>query len=271
MESLRSLVLDIDGCLVSGANTLTIPFPTINSAFSRMMKQGVEIHLNSNRSLHSILEWYEPFNLNGHIVAERGAYVFYPQTGESKSFHQGFDSTMLFSLLDEHKINYVTGENISLVFKKPGHIAKKYAEHEDIVFVETDRKYNMILFTRKVENGTLVFDHDLNHELEDLFTPHYPLHHVKAYDLYCGVEFVLPHIEKGNLMHLAKKPVASFGDTLQDWSMLEKSDFMGCPSNAGEALKERVSAQDNNGFVSQYKYTRGLLDFFKYLQKQGVL
>ncbi len=259
----KSIVLDVDGCLVEKLNRYTVPEDILLSRFEEVKNKRATININSNRPLSGIIPVYLELSFNGAIIAENGAIYYHPLEIETfTSLEDCFDRNLLDSVLKKsgYKVVY---NNIVEIFSSPKEVAERFSEGEKIVFADDDRTYNMALFPRKVKNGELTWLFDDLEGLCNSLKSSFNNFNVSGRSLFCGVSVEPSILSKALFMGRFEKPVASFGDTMQDWSMMQVSDYIGCPANSQDKLKDKVRGA--NGFISEKSYTEGVVDFLDYL------
>lgn len=258
-NSIKSIVFDIDGCLLNTRYQYTIPFETLCGIIQRGKSEGMTFNINSNRSLSSMLKIYNELDFNGFLIGEGGAYLYDPNTDQTDSFTENeVDRSALIDILNELTPN-VAIVDTDEVIKRPQEYAEDYTAGEVVIFLEQSRKFTMTAYPRIVQKGTLVFDQGLLESIAIEMVPEFTEYFLAANLRYGNILLSPKNLEKGSMFSRLPKPIASFGDTNQDISMFENSDFCGAPSNATENVKRRVF--ELKGFVSNKDYTAGAYEF----------
>ncbi len=256
----KSVFFDIDGCLIDENYKTNIAMDIILREIEAAKEKGIIFNLNSNRSFESMIGIYKLFGFNGDMICECSSYIYKPD--EDRIFN-----TESYELLDREKLNselgkitrklyYVNTSELDDAIRTEFDRTKKDGLY---IFLEKSRISTMTIYPRQLEDKTY-FISNLD-DIFELLISAYPDYDIDKSKAYGSVMLTPKGLEKGSLLEGYPGPIFSFGDTEQDISMFEKSDYCGTPANARDGCKEAV--RKLGGMVSEFDYTKGSLDFIK--------
>lgn len=255
----KSIIFDIDGCLVNEKYEFTIPLKKMQKIIQEGKSKGLEFSINSNRSLKSMQEIYEQLGFNGKMICEGGAYIFNPLTNERKSlFDKEIDKSQLMKSLEGLADDIKYG-NTNYVLKNPISFAAKYKNEDVVIFLEDTRRYTMTIYPRKISDDTLCFNEEIISNVLKTIREGFRDYEVIPSMIYGNILLTPKGLQKGSCLKKLQGPRASFGDTEQDISMFENSEYSGVPLNAEQKNIDRV--KELKGFISTKSYTDGAYDF----------
>ncbi|MEK6916634.1 MAG: HAD family hydrolase [Nanoarchaeota archaeon] len=257
---IKSVVFDIDGCLLNSNYEFTVPVEQLRNLLERGKEKGMQFSINSNRSVEGMLEIYNTLGFNGVLIGEGGAFFYDPKTSATEFFGKKFDRDRLFSILSYLTLN-LSFVNTDDVIKSPEKFVQGYGQSEITIFLEQSRQYTMTLYPREVADGTLKYNQTLLDSVASVVQPEFPEVQIDTSMKYGNLLMTPKGLEKGSLLPRLEAKIASFGDTEQDISMFVVSDYCGCPANASQGTKQTVAKL--RGFVSDKSYTEGAYEFLE--------
>ncbi len=257
----QSIIFDIDGCLVNEKYEFTIPLEEMQKIIQEGKSKGLIFSINSNRSLESMLSIYQQLEFNWKLIGEGGAYMFDPLMRETKSlFDTEIDRLQLVNSLKDLTNNIWYGDTNNVLIN-PKSIATKCKNRELTIFLENTRKYTMTIYPRNVSCDTLCFDKELISNVLKTVKKAFKDYEAVPSMKYGNVLLTPKSLQKGSLLGSLPGPRASFGDTQQDISMFENSEYCGAPLNAEQKTIDKV--KELRGFISTKTYTSGAYEFIK--------
>lgn len=257
---------DVDGCLINSQYNFTVPPEKLKKILSEAEGE-LTVHLNSNRSLSSLLKIWETIKTNGLLIYENGLGVYDPQKKElNEDESKAFPKAELLSIFGSHGVGVQFVDTDKLVTN-----SREFTSSEPVVFCEKTRKYTATLYPRVNQKGILQVDEDFILRVRNILESQYGLNYDITSSIGYGNILLTP---KGALKSkpmrviAGKNRIASFGDQVPDILMFRESDsgLIGCPGNAAPEVKRFV--QEAGGFVCKKNYTAGCLDFLKYLYRK---
>ncbi|MEI7719229.1 MAG: HAD hydrolase family protein [archaeon] len=258
---------DIDGCLINSSYDFTVS-PQELSATVKKYENIMRVHINSNRSLPSILNIWNKVGFAGLIVYENGQGVFDPVTNtdlnsSEKRISKRELASKLLSISDE--VKFISTDKL---IQNPADFSSQKSKS---IFCEESRDYTATVYPRINLLGVPVIDWEFLNITEKLLEEHYGRdYEVCSSKIYCNVMLTPNHALKSNPMQkiAGNNLIASFGDENPDIKMFEESTpgLIGCPANASKKVQEFVSKK--GGLVSKKEYTAGALDFLNYISKK---
>jgi hydroxymethylpyrimidine pyrophosphatase-like HAD family hydrolase len=254
---------DIDGCLINENYDFTVS-PKLLTDKVRLLDEKLKVHLNSNRSLKSILKIWSQLNTNGFLIYENGLGVYNPLAGmQPCCVEQKFDRTKLIELLHQQGLETLFVDTDRLI-----RMPAEFSRLTGTVFCEESREYTATIYPRLMVGQIPQTDMYFIKKVKKVLDPIYS----RDYNLSISEEW-------GNILltpknALKSRPmktiagdsrIASFGDQNADILMFKESGrgLIGCPKNAAQEVKDFV--RDAGGFISDKDYTAACLDFLGYI------
>lgn len=254
---------DIDGCLINRQYSANLDNKKIKDIVTNAKNKGLTFNLNSNRSINSILNIRNEFLFNGKIIYENGIGLYDPDKNKKqKTEFKKIDKVNLENFLKLNKYDVIFLDT-DIIVKDLDSVKKYSYDNTNFVFCEISREYTMTLYPRDLTSNEVSIG-DVP-KLKEIIEQEYKDYKVNDNYFYNNIIMVPRNSNKGSLLKKISKNniIASFGDEEADISMFKQSQFIGCPSNADEIVKEFVFEQ--KGFISKEKYTRGAMNYINYL------
>jgi len=255
---------DVDGCLINEKYQFTIP-PKKLTEVIKGFEGGLRVHLNSNRSLKSLIGIWEMIQTEGVLIYENGLGVFDPKTNR---FIQ--DSGGRFCKVSLSKQLRSMGFKLQVIdtdrlITNPG----EFTGNGAIVFCEQSREYTATLYPRLMVEGVPQINGGLIEQVRDVLHEKYGReYNISTSSLYGNILMTPKSALKGQYMKTVAGDsfIASFGDQIPDILMFKESSpgLIGCPNNSSLEVKKFV--REGGGTVSPKNYTSACLDFLKYLK-----
>jgi hydroxymethylpyrimidine pyrophosphatase-like HAD family hydrolase len=252
------IFFDIDGCLIDSNYSFTVNPEFLNQEFQNLISRGARIHINSNRSLDSILKSTKDLNYNGLIIFENGCGIYNPQNKKTENTSFKKINKDLFSQLGE--VRFMDTD----LLRNPDSFLGEVND-EIIYFCHKDRIYTMTIYPRVRKDLKLEVPFldeiisRLNNILGDDFN-------YESSNTYGNIILTPKDSSKGAMMSLIiKNPSASFGDSIPDISMFEKTNYCGCPLNSQNEVLDYV--KERKGFLGSEGYTKDAIKFLQEIKK----
>lgn len=262
MKDIKLIVTDMDGTFLNSNYEVSPDFPAI---YQELKKRNILFVPASGRQMPGITQYFKDIEAEIGFIAENGGYVIYKN---KELFADKLESSFVREIIET--IREIPGARAVLSAKK-----KAYYESDDEKFVS--------YFTRYYTENQKV--KDLTDEVDDdsfkiaVYHPEgsekhlYPfLEKFQKYNLEVVVsgkywlDIMNKDINKGNavgilqnLLDISPSQTMSFGDYMNDITMLEKSKYSYAMENAHSSVKEAASfsALSNDDFgvleiISEY-------------------
>jgi hydroxymethylpyrimidine pyrophosphatase-like HAD family hydrolase len=174
--NLRKLILfDWDNTIVNGT------YQIIDSRFKATIREKISdgwwIGLNSDTPLRRLQVWWKSLGMNGPIVAEKGAVIWWPTTKEvivsqTSDIFSAFRREVILSLTQMLEIGLFVGDSMEFIR------SVQRIEGGNSVFVALDayRMCSLGIFVRRIEKGWLSNDYEAAERIRDQITPFVPFH-----------------------------------------------------------------------------------------------
>jgi len=258
---------DIDGCLINERYEFTEPIEKVIEK-SRQCSD-MKLHLNSNRSLQSMLKKWDELRFNGFLVYENGLGIYDPSTREDHSIGTPIDrehlKRILLKMSDE--VSFVSTDEL---VRTP---ERFQSDKEREIYCEESRIFTATVYPRlivdRVPTPDIMFLDEVRKRLVKEYGDKYDIPEFDGKSYFNILMNPRDALKSNPMRGLAgENRIASFGDNITDIEMFKKSDkgMIGCPANAVDDVKYFVV--ENNGFVADKEYTQGAIDFLDYLREK---
>jgi len=107
----------------------------------------------------------------------------------------------------------------------------------------------------------MTYNEEMLDEVKAVLMPEFKDYSIESNMVYGNILLTPNGLSKGALMGKIEGPKAAFGDTEQDISMMEASDFRGAPGNCTPGMKEYIL--ESGGFQSDKVYTAAAYEFIQ--------
>lgn len=252
----------MDGTLLTTRYDFNIDKNLLKDLICDVQQEDASFHLNSNRSLESLLGLHRELGLNGLIISENGSSLYDPQ--KEDYIDMGFrkiDTLVLSDVLGKDGSPVYFIETDELLRNPDGYETSV----EDIAFfLEKSRKYTMTVYPRRTVEGNISYTQELLDETKQALSAEFGEdYEFEVGPKYGNVLMTPKGAKKGDLIRKIsqKGTVVSFGDGASDIEMFKNSDYFGCPNNADKYVKSWVS--QNGGLVSSENFTSASYDFIE--------
>ena len=173
---MKGLILfDWDNTIVNG--TAQINNQHFKAVIQAKVNEGWWIGLNSDTPLKRLQSWWKLLGMNGPIVAEKGAVIWWPNAQETR-ISQTFE--IFFTLRKDVVLLLMQTPSIGLFVGDSTEFIKsvKRIVGRDPIFVALDayRVCSLGLFVRQVNDGLLLKDSATAERIRELITPLLPNH-----------------------------------------------------------------------------------------------
>lgn len=174
--NMKPLILfDWDNTIADG--TAQINDQRFKAVIQTKIGEGWWVGLNSDTPLKRLQSWWKSLEMNGPIVAEKGAVIWWPNAQETRVSQTSEifsalrkDATLLLAQTPE--IGLFVGDSTEFIKSVKGIIGR------DSIFVALDayRVCSLGLFARQIKDGLLLKDSATAEKIRDLITPLLPNH-----------------------------------------------------------------------------------------------
>jgi len=245
---------DLDKCLIDDKYNYTMTLASLKDLIAQAKSLGVELSINSNRSLKDILPFYKELGFNGMIIGENGSFSYSPA---AKVFTEGSAKEIL-DVLEKNLSRDVRLEiiNTNDFVKDP--VQFKFDDGL-YVLAEESRAYTGSLYCREIINRAPKLSEALRKNLRATLDFTGLLKKYNALDSSNCVLTVVPKdCDKTKPMQRdSGNWICAIGDGLVDIPVLQFADFSAAPANAKPEVKEIVD------YVSPKSVTDGVYDILE--------
>ncbi len=244
------IFLDIDGTLLKP--NYSTNSNNVTSIIKNMSKYGYFFCLNSNRSLHDLRPIIQKFKINGPVIGENGAFIFF--NGKIEMLKKLLDlrndtAPYLKKLAKSMKANMNFVDTVKLS-KKSKKISLNLSWS-----VNKFRRWTMSIHVKK--NGKKDFNSamELADNLKSFLGNRY---NVNVSEIFANVLVSPKNIDKGRAIDMLKKKyfpkakIFMIGDDYADVPALNIVDKFYAVGNAEIQIKRKAY------YVSRAKYTKGV-------------
>jgi hydroxymethylpyrimidine pyrophosphatase-like HAD family hydrolase len=259
---------DIDGCLLTPEYRTAVDKEVLEGAVSIAGSRGASFHLNSNRSLESIIKVRRAVGFDGRIIFENGTGIWDPVEGTKPSGFRPLDRRQLLMDIEDYGFEcmFIDTDRYAeeAVRKRSGCVLPRR-----IAFCEKTRLYTSSIYPLRLPGNSKADPDDLDGLAAHLSRRYWDSYRITRNDVYMNLLMVPVLAEKGRQMSGSGEGsvVAAFGDEISDISMFRKSDICGCPANAVDDVKKEVVLR--GGFIAPSPYTAGVCEFISYVLENG--
>lgn len=261
MTSKGLILLDWDKTVVD--EHVQINDPDFSKAIQAKKEQGWQIGLNSDTPLRRLKAWHTQYDMDGPIIAERGAVIWWPNGPElvvdqplAKRFSK-FRTKLILRLIQLDNHTLVFGDNTEFI-KSVEHIVSN-----DSVLVALDayRRCSIGLFVRNIVEPRLVSDAATTESIHQLLQSIIPsdskTYKIEPNHAYGYIRVNAVRIMKSTGMHYllenwpqapAPDRIFMIGDSLEDnLGISEIHQLAVC--NADEAYLKRAEHQASQSYA----------------------
>lgn len=261
----RLIILDIDNTLTNNSREIT---KYTQEIIKETVNKGIYVVLCSGRTNQYTIEKSKLCNASPIVISDNGAIIYdynLQKTHTSYNFSKN-NLNKIFKLCNENNVDCVFN-TINSRYRSDIHKSNEYIKNinliqniddiqEDVTQIVIDSKNKSDL--KKCFDIILTFD--------DVEITNTNLHAQKEKNYYfCDIN--IKGISKGlsikklmNMLNIKEDETICFGDSMNDYTMLEASEYFIAMKNAEEKLKEKaymITEYDNNEdgvakFINQY-------------------
>ncbi|HYT42112.1 MAG TPA: HAD family hydrolase [Methylomirabilota bacterium] len=151
------ILLDWDATVVNGDDEIS--YPPLQEIIEARIDQGWYVGLNSDTPLNRLRGWWESLRLNGPIVAEKGALIWWPGEKElvlsqTRSIFSAFREKMILALTKIEGVALFYGDSTHFIRS----VRRVACNDEILVALDAYRLCSLGMFVRLIREGNLICD-----------------------------------------------------------------------------------------------------------------
>jgi hydroxymethylpyrimidine pyrophosphatase-like HAD family hydrolase len=258
------ILFDWDNTITIADDVSQMNDDRFKSVIQTKINEGWHIGLSSNTPLKRLQSWWGSLGMNGPIVAEKGAIVWWPniraiQVSQSSEVFSAFRNEVILTLARTPDVGFLFGDNAEFIRS----VNKMISNDSIFVALDAYRICSLGLFVRKIRDNLLVKDHVAAETILELITPILPSHPlISQIDLnlewcFLGVNPLDADKSSGVRVLLEKwamtPEVIMVGDSIADYVDLPQVRHFAV-GNAQPAFKSRADR------IATRNYTQGCVE-----------
>src|SRR6266566_1763497 len=150
---------------------------SLEELITAKIAQGWYLGLNSDTPLHRLRRWWNILHMNGPIIAEKGAMVWWPSgqdliLSQTSSIFSVFRKEIILTLAQQEGIAIFFGDNTHFIQS----VNQILCEDAILVAIDAYRICSLGIFVRQIHEGKLICDLSTAERMVELLRPLSPSH-----------------------------------------------------------------------------------------------
>lgn len=283
-NSIKAVVLDIDGVVVGGIEGINFPHPSakIKKALLKVRDGGVSVSFLSGKGTFAAAKNARAVGLNNAHISDGGATIFNSITGEiieSKAIGAETVRKLLAALPSNTYINIFTPQQYFLQRSLQNSFTPKYsriAMTEPTLIDNLDSIINKVLIS-KINIAT--FSDQEKNLISKITTPFEDrisfgwTRNPTLPGINVLIATALGVSKKSGVKSLAKHlgvsldNVLAVGDNMHDWEFMEECGYRAAMGNASDELKRKIDLTDaEHQMIGGHVNVDGLIKIFEHFK-----
>jgi len=260
----KLVLFDWDDTIVNSGIPCQNDDNQLKNIIQAKVNEGYWIGLNSNTPLKRLQSWWAQLGMNGPIVAEKGAVIWWPNAQEIVVSQS---SEFVFEILQELVLLFMKRTDIGLFFGDNAYfinsINRLDISNNILVALDAYRVCSIGMFVRKISDGYLIQDHETTNQIFRLISPVIPsnslLSDLKLYSRMDFLSIMLLDADKTRGVQLLLEKwqrstdVIMVGDSMEDYIDLPQVRHFAV-GNAHNDFKKKAYK------IAKSNYTRGCIE-----------